>query len=425
MNKPLLLAMVFTGAIIVALLLFQHHPAPQTVATRVTQTVKADLRPASHDIKPIPNPSPAVKPATDAQPSAAEPVTDPFENRILELWRKHATPAEMAALLKELHQEDPGHLFEAILALSKTPLETRHTLVPLLANALTLWPDAEGRDVFPIANAYGQMDLPSAAQWGATFFATTGRNDLNVADLLGRFTGTSESQALAMIAALPDASRTVALQSAANYILIADLNHLLGVCVQMDPNGSTGFSQLLFQRLAMENLNNTAAWLAGTPQAQSLPGAALAIAQGLVISGNAQTAITWADSLSDQTAKGQAIAEVYQQYTISNPNTSTRDILGAYPATSQLIPAGVAANLNGGGLTAYWDAASTLQDPSARAYAIAALVQPNILTSGLADTQTKIAALPPGSLEQNVAQITLQDDLAKPQVAVALQGSHY
>jgi len=192
----------------------------------------------------------------------------------------------------------------------------------------------------------------------------------------------------------------------------------------MDPNGSTAFSQLLFQRLAMDNLNNTATWLAGTPQAQSLPGAATAIAQGLVLAGNAQQAITWADSLSDQTAKGQAIAEVYQQYTTSNPHTLIQDILAAYPATSELIPGGASANLSGSGLTGYWDAASSLQDPSARAYAIAALVQPNILTSGLADTQAKIAALPANSLEQNVAQMTLQSELANKEVALALQGSH-
>lgn len=115
---------------------------------------------------------------------------------------------------RKLHQEDPKHLFQALLALSKTPLETRRTLVPLLANALTLWPDAEGCDVFPIANAYGQMDLPSAAQWAAAFLGTTGRSDLAVANLIGQFAGTSESQALAMIDTLPDAARTAALQDA-------------------------------------------------------------------------------------------------------------------------------------------------------------------------------------------------------------------
>ena len=421
MRKRLLLAIVFTGAAIMALLLFHRHPVPKTVVTRASETVKAVLPPPSLDIKS----SPPVEPATNVQASVAPvPVTDPFQNRILELWRKHASPEEMAALLKELHNEDPKHLFQALLALSKSPLETRQTLVPLLANALTLWPEAEGRDVFPIADAYGQMDLPSAAQWGATFLATTGRHDLNVAALLGQFAGTSESQALAMIATLPDAARAAALQDAAYHISTSDLNHLMAVCEQMDPNGSTAFSQLLFQRLAMENLNNTAAWLASAPQAQSLPGAATAIAQGLVLAGNAEQAITWADSLSDQTAKGQAIAAVYQQYTIGNPGSAIQDILGAYPATSQLIPNGAAANLSGSGLTAYWDAASALSDPSARAYAIAALVEPNIMTSGLDDTRAKIQALPANSLEQNVAQITLQDDLAKPQVAIALKSGH-
>jgi hypothetical protein len=422
MKKSLLLAIVFTCAAIVALLLFQHHPAAKTVTATVSETAKANLPPPS----PIIKPSPSVEPATNVQPSIAPVlVIDPFQNQILELWRKHASPAEMAALLKKLHQEDPKHLFQALLALCKSPLETRQPRVPLLANALTLWPDAEGRDVFPIADAFGQLDLPSAAQWGATFLGTTGRHDLNVAALIGEFAGTSESQALAMIAALPDAARAAALQDAAYHISTGDLNHLMAVCQQMDPNGSTAFSQLLFQRLAMENLNNTAAWMASTPQAQNLPGAASAIAQGLVMAGNAQQAIAWADSLSDQTAKGQAIAEVYQQYTIGNPGSAIQDILGAYPATSQLIPSGTAANLSGSGLTGYWDAASSLGDPSARAYAIAALVEPNILTSGVADTQAKIAALPDNSLEQNVAQITLQTDLAKPQVAVALKGNHY
>jgi hypothetical protein len=419
MKKPLLLAIVLVGAAILALLLFLHQTALKSVAP--SETVKANLPRPSVEIKP----SLPVKPIANIQPSVAVvPVTDSFQNRILDLWRKHASPEEMAALLKELHREDPRHLFQALLALSKAPLETRRTLVPLLANALTLWPDAEGGDVFPIADAYGQMDLPSAAQWGATFLATTGRHDLNVAALLGQYAGTSESQALAMIATLPDAARAAALQDAAYHISTSDLNHLMAVCEQMDPNGSTAFSQLLFQRLAMDNLNNTATWLAGTPQAQSLPGAATAIAQGLVLAGNAQQAITWADSLSDQTAKGQAIAEVYQQYTTSNPHTSIQDILAAYPATSELIPGGASANLSGSGLTGYWDAASSLQDPSARAYAIAALVQPNILTSGLADTQAKIAALPANSLEQNVAQMTLQSELANKEVALALQGSH-
>lgn len=421
MKKSLLLMIALAGVAIVAMLMFRHRSTQTTAATRMNEPAHALVQSKLPDIKP----SLPVKPVANVQSVAASaPVTDPFENRILELWRKHASPAEMAALLKELHREDPRHLFEALLDLSKAPLETRQTLVPLLANSLTLWPEAEGRDVFPIANAYGEMDLPSAAQWGATFFAATGRNDLNVADLLGRFTENSESQALAMIAGLPDAARTVALQSAANYLPITDLNHLMSICEQMDPNGSTAFSRLLFQRLAMENLNGTASWLASTPQAQNLPGAAFAIAQGLVLSGDAQTAIGWAESLSDQTAKGQAIAEVYQQFTISNPNSSIQNILAAYPATSQLIPDGASANLSENGLTGYWDAASNLSDASARAYAIAALVQPNILTAGLADTQAKIAALPPNSLEQNVAQITLQNDLANKQVAMALQTSH-
>jgi hypothetical protein len=209
MNPRFFFAIILAGAaLVMALLLLRHHPATKTLATRAGETTKATLPPSS-------KPSPPVKPATNVPPSLAlAPVTDPFQDRILELWRKHASAAEMAALLKELHQEDPKHLFQALLALSKTPLETRRTLVPLLANALTLWPDAEGCDVFPIANAYGQMDLPSAAQWAAAFLGTTGRSDLAVANLIGQFAGTSESQALAMIDTLPDAARTAALQDA-------------------------------------------------------------------------------------------------------------------------------------------------------------------------------------------------------------------
>jgi hypothetical protein len=417
MRKSFLFAMVLVCAVILALLLFQYHPAQKpNIISKAAEAQVSSLPP------PAIKAAPPVVPVTNVQSSVAlVPVPDSFQNRILDLWRKHASPAEMAALLKALHQEDPKHLFQALLALSKSPMETRQTLVPLLANALTLWPDADGGDVFPVADAYGAMDLPDAAQWAANFLTTTGRHDLNVADLLGQYAGTSESQALAMIATLPDAARTAALQEAAYHISTSDLNHLMAVCQQMDPNGTTAFSQLLFQRLAMENADNTATWMASTPQSQSLPGAAAAVAQGLVLSSNPQAAITWADSLSDQTARVQAIAEVYQQFTISNPNSAIQNILDAYPATAQLIPSGVAANLSGGGLTGYWDAASTLPDASARAYAIAALVEPNLVASGLPDTQAKIAALPANSLEQNVAQITLQQDLVKPQVALALK----
>ena len=419
MNNRFYFAFVLAGfALIVAMLFFRNHPGPNPAEKSGGETAKT--QPAS--------PSPGVKlPSAVEAPSGVKtsvalvPGTDSFQDRILDLWQRHASPAEVAALLKELQCEDPRHLFQALLALSKTPLETRKTLVPLLANALTLWPDAEGRDVFPVANAYGEMDLPSAAQWASTFLSTTGRSDLNVADLLGEFAGPSESQALAMIATLPDAARAAALQDAAYHIPTSDLNHLMAVCQQMDPNGTTAFSQLLFQRLAMERLNDTAAWLATTPQAQNLPGAAAAIAQGLVLAGNPQTALTWVDSLSSQTAQGQAIAEVYQQFTIGKPDSAIQDILNAYPATSQLIPNGETANLSESGLTGYWDAASNLQNSSARAYAIAALIEPTLLASGLAQTKADIAALPDNSMEQNVAQIVLQSDLHKPQVAIALQ----
>jgi hypothetical protein len=420
MNNRFFAFVLVSAALIVALLFFRNHPGPKPAQKSVSETAQAQpASPSSNVQRPA-----RVEAPSDVKTSVTlVPGTDSFQDRLLDLWRRHASPAEVAALLKELQREDPKHLFQALVALSKTPLETRQTLVPLLANALTLWPDAEGRDVFPIANAYGEMDLPSAAQWASTFLSTTGRSDLNVAALLGQYAGQSESQALAMIATLPDAARAAALQDAAYHLSTSDLNHLMAVCEQMDPNGSTAFSQLLFQRLAMERLNDTAAWLAGTPQAQNLPGAAATIAQGLVLAGNPQTALNWVDSLSNQTAQGQAIAEVYQQFTIGKPESAIQDILNAYPATSQLIPNGEAANLSGSGLTAYWDAASNLQDPSARAYAIAALIEPSLLASGLAQTKADIAALPDNSMEQNVAQIVLQSDMNKPQVAIALQNT--
>ncbi|HWX22810.1 MAG TPA: hypothetical protein VN578_23155 [Candidatus Binatia bacterium] len=76
-----------------------------------------------------------------------------------------------------------------------------------------------------------------------------------------------------------------------------------------------------------------------------------------------------------------------------------------------------------GGATMYWDTASKLENPSARAYAISALIEPMLLTSGLAETQTRIDGLAPNSLERTVAEIIMQNALKKPAVAIHLGNS--
>jgi hypothetical protein len=421
MNKRFFFAIVLVVTVLmVELLMLPNRLAPEAVTKQVPSFSPTRL--AVPPLAALQN-QPAAEPAIETKPRAT-PQADSFQERILELWRQHRSPEEVAALLKTLHEEDPEHLFQALLALSKASLETRQTLVPLLAQSLTFWPDAEGRDVFPVADAYGDLDLPGAAQWAATFLATTERSDLDVASLLGQLAGTSESQALALIATLPDAARTAAANSVANHISLSDLNHLMAVSEQLDPNGSTSFSQLLFQRLAMERLNDTAAWLANTPAAQNLPGAASEIAHGLAM-GDTQTAVTWADSLFNPTAQGQAIAGVYLESTIGKPDGAIQAILTTYLGTAQVLANLGTAGSQGSDLSADWNAANNLNNPSVRAYTFAALIEPMLLTSGLADTQAKVDALPPNSLERTVADIVLQSVLKKPAVAIQLQlGEH-
>lgn len=403
MNKNLL-TILFAGAILAALLLLRNHLAPKPAAKPAIETAELQSAPAPSQIQ---------------TPPAPPPQTDSFRARILSLIGQNRSPEEVAALLKELYKEDPKHLYQVLLSLADEPLATRQALLPLLAKGLTLWPEAEIRDVYPIADAYGDMDLPGAAQWAANYLATTGRDDLGVTTLLGRLAATSESQALALIAALPPASRADALNSAASHISLDDLNHLMDVCGQMDPDGSTSFSQLLFQRLGRENLANTAAWLSSTPAAQQLPGAVAEIGQWMVIGGNPQQAVTWANSLSNPTASGQATAAVFQQWGKQNPDDAIQNALTAYPNAPQVM-ADVftgAANQYGGAASGYWETACNLQNPNASAFAIAGLIEPMLLASGLADTQAKIAALPANSVQQIVAEAILKSNMANPQVA--------
>jgi hypothetical protein len=411
MNKHLLFAVVLAVGLVATLLLVQKHPAAQAEREPAIET-RAEPPASTAQME---------TPVTSSLPRTPEGSS--LEAQILDLWAQQRSPQEMAALLKELYRKDPEGLFKTLLSLSQAPLETRRTLVPLLARALTLWPEAEGRYIFPVADAYGEMDLPGAAEWAASFLGTTGRSDLAAATLVGRLAETSEERALALISALPDAPRKEAINSVANYISIADLNHLLGVCGKLDPDGSTFFSKLLFQRLAMERLNDTAEWLARTPEAQRIPGAVAAIVQGLVIGGDPKAAISWADGLPDQIARGQAVAQVYQQWAHDSPENAIQDILSAYPGALQLM-ADVfkgAAEHHGSGATMHWDTACKLENPSARAYALSALIEPMLLTSGLAETQTRIDGLAPNSLERTVAEIIMQNTLKKPVVATHLR----
>lgn len=67
-----------------------------------------------------------------------------------------------------------------------------------------------------------------------------------------------------------------------------------------------------------------------------------------------------------------------------------------------------AAEHHGSGAVAQWAAACSLVNASARAYALSALIEPMLVTSGPAETQVRIAALPPDSLERNAAELMVQ-----------------
>ena len=348
---------------------------------------------------------------------------DTFEDRILNLVRQHRSPAEVAALLKKLYADDPQRLFEALSAIGNSPLETRRDILPVLANALTLWPEAEGRYIFPIADAYGETSLPDAAEWAADFLVKTGRTDLAASTLVARLAETSEARALVLIAALPETARSGAAQALAYHVRLDDLDHLYGMCSSFDAQSNASFSKVLFERLGMEKLQDTALWLSNTPEAQSLPGAVSAIARAMVRFGDPKAAINWADALSASMPRAQAISSVYQQWSESNPDSAIEDILSAYDGAPTLMAdvfKGAAAH-HGSDPSSFWETASKLQNPSARAYALSALIEPVLLTQGQAATQAKIEALAPGSLERNVAEMVLQNALKKPAVAFQLE----
>lgn len=334
----------------------------------------------------------------------------PLVGRILDMAKGMTSPAEMAALLKQAYAENPDGLFDALMAMGKESWKTRRRVLPLVAAALTWWPEAEGRYVFPIAEAYAEIDLPAAAEWGAAFLIKTGRSDLAASSLLGLFSETSEVRALSLIATLPEEARRDAMHSVAYHMPIGDLDHLMQVCRNLDPQGTSAFSKQLFERLGMERPDETAAWLLITPGAERIPGAVSSISRALVLKHGPQKAMAWADSLPEVEAEAQAITAVYREWAKESPENAIKDILAVYEGAPQLM-ADVfkgAAEHHGSGAVAQWAAACSLVNASARAYAVSALVEPMLITSGPAETQVRIAALPPDSLERNAAELMVQ-----------------
>jgi hypothetical protein len=345
-------------------------------------------------------------------PVASSCISDPrtMEDRLMEEVMQNRSPAEVADLLKKLYSENPDGLFNALLTMGRESLATRQRLLPLLAEALILWPDAEGRYVFPVADAYGEMDECAAAEWAATFLVSTGRSDLAASSLLGRLCEVSEDRAFSLIASLPPAARKDAMNSVAYHIAIGDLNHLMTVCSGFDPQGISTFSKQLFERLGMERLNETAAWLQTTPGAARIPGAISSISRAIVINDGPEKAVAWADSLPDVNAEAQAITTIYGEWAKESPENAIKNILAVYDGAPQLM-ADVfngAAGHHGSGALAQWDAARGLVNSSARAYAIAALIEPMLMTAGPAETRSKIASLPSNSLERTAAELMMQ-----------------
>lgn len=370
--------------------------------------------------------SPSETPAPVATRNAVPPTTANSKgscaDRILALAASHASAAEMADLLKQLYRENPDELFQALLAIGHAPRGTQLAVVPLLAEALTRWPEAEGRYLFPVADAFGDLDVSRAATWAAGFLTTTGRNDIAASSLLDRLAETEEPRALALIATVPEAARRAALSTLAYHLALGDLDHLAAVCQQMDPQNASSFSRQLFERLGAERLDDTAAWLAATPSAQRIPGAIRAIGQALVRSGNPQQAIAWADSLPDGVVRADGITAVYQAWAHNDPAGAIQDILAAYdhaPMLMQDVFQG-AAEQHGSGASQHWDAACALPNSSARAYAISALITPMLLTVGQGETAAKIATLPAASVERRVAEQVYQAALNDPTVQHSL-----
>jgi hypothetical protein len=366
--------------------------------------------------------NPHVKAENAARGMSRATTNDSFESRIYKLGITQCSAREMADLLKALYKENPDKLFQALLSLQKASRETQQKLIPLLANAVTLWPEAEGRYIFPIADTFGDLDIRAAAEWAAGYLGATGRSDLAASTLLSRSAEIAEDRALTLISELPEQSRRGAMDTLAFHLRLDDLNHLITVTRKIDPEGSSSFSRQLFQRLGMERLDETAVWLASSPEAQQINGAVSAIGQALVRAGDAKKAITWADSLSDDLVRAQAITAVYQEWAHNNPDGAIEDILNNYGGAPMLM-ADVfkgAAEHHGSGATSYWDTATALQNPSARAYALSSLIEPMIMTRGRTTAEAKIASLPAGSLERNVAERIFQSVLKRPEVIAQL-----
>ena len=398
--------LILAGASLVALLCIHRIHTPAAQRTPAVPKVNAHATPN------MPAPAPTVV------------ATETAEQQLIKIGLARASAEDAANLLKKLYSENPQQLFDALIAIGNAPIETRRLVVPVLANALVLWPDAEGRYVFPVADAYGEIDLPSAGEWAATYLAKTQREDIAAATLVARLAETSEARALVLLGNLPDAARLSALQSLPYHLRMDDLDHLYSVCLSLDPRGDAGFTRLVFQRLGTERLDETATWLSNTPEAQAIRGAVASIAQAIVQSGDPKKAITWADALSDKTARAQAICSVYQQWAQISPEHAIDDILGAYDGAPMLMTdvfQGAAAH-HGSGPAEFWETARNLQNPSARAYAISALISPMLVTLGPAATEAKIETLASGSLERNVAELTFQNGLKNPALMRELDG---
>jgi len=336
--------------------------------------------------------------------------------RILELANAKRASAQMAALLGDLYAENPDGLFEVLMMVGKAPLETRRKVLPLLADAMVLWPEAEGRYVFRVADSYAEMDLPAAAEWGATFLIQTNRSDMAVSSLLGRLSGISENRALELIPSLPERARRDALNSVAYHIQIGDLDHLMQVCSILDPQGVSTFSKQLFERVATERLDESARWLVAMPGAARIPGAIASISQALVSNRGPQKAILWADSLPDANAEAQAITTIYREWARLSPESAIQDNLPAFDGVPELMADAFkgATEHHGSGAATQWDAACQLNSSSARSYAISALIEPMLVTIGPVETRAKIALLPAASLERHVAELMIQTAYENP-----------
>ncbi len=368
-------------------------------------------------------PPPSLAPsANTGLPAAATIDVKPhlrFQQQLRQLLHDQRDPRATAMLLRALHAEDPQALFEVLLSLRDAPLHVRRDLVPVLGAALIQWPDVEGRYVTPIADLYGDLDLPASARWAADFLSSTQRDDLAALTLIGRLGENSEADAIALLSRLPGRARDDAIASLADHLVLSDLDHLARLSAQIDPEGKTHFSSRLFNRLAMERLDDTADWLSRDPMASRIPGAAETLGTAMVTAGNPQRAIAWADALPDKTARGSAISAVYRRWAHLSPEAAIQDIFKAYPDDPQLVASvfSGAADHHASGPAAHWETATSLPNPTARIHATASLIEPMLSKLGLPETQARIALLSPGSPERTSAETTLEAAIKKPHLA--------